>query len=139
MKFWDSSAVVPLVVDEHATGALQKLFATDPVLLVWWATKVECASALLRRERAGALSVAGSRQALARLESLAAAWQVVEPVADLRDAAIRMLRVHDLRASDALQLAAAYIASERRPANLEFVCRDDRLSRAAEREGFRLR
>jgi uncharacterized protein len=139
MKFWDGSAVVSLIVHENTTKALQTVFARDPVVLVWWATKVECASALLRRERAGALSVDATREAFARLDSLAATWHLVEPVVDLRDAAIRLLRVHDLRAAGALQLAAAYIGSERRPGTLEFVCRDDRLARAAEREGFPLR
>jgi hypothetical protein len=47
-----------------------------------------------------------------------------------------LLRVHDLRAADALQLAAAIAAAEGQPASLELVCLDDRLIRAAEREGF---
>jgi hypothetical protein len=46
------------------------------------------------------------------------------------------LRVHPLRAADALQLAAAYIAAERRPSSLELVILDDRLAAAARREGF---
>jgi hypothetical protein len=47
-----------------------------------------------------------------------------------------MLRVHDLRAADALQLAAGVAAAEGRPATLAFVCLDERLAAAAEREGF---
>jgi uncharacterized protein len=44
--------------------------------------------------------------------------------------------VHSLRAADALQLAAAIIASEARPASLQIVSLDDRLIDAARREGF---
>ena len=49
-------------------------------------------------------------------------------------------RQHDfsvpLRAADALQLAAAFAAAERRPASLEIVTLDDRLANAARKEGF---
>ena len=55
----------------------------------------------------------------------------IDPTPALRDTAIRLLRVHALRAGDALQLAAAIIASEHHPVSLEFVCLDDRLCIAA--------
>jgi hypothetical protein len=54
----------------------------------------------------------------------------------IREAAARFLRVHPLRAADALQLAAAFAAAERRPASLEIVTLDDRLANAARKEGF---
>jgi hypothetical protein len=54
----------------------------------------------------------------------------------LCDVALRLLRNHPLRAADALQLAAALIASEETPQTLEFICLDDRLALAARREGF---
>lgn len=56
----------------------------------------------------------------------------------IREAAVRFLRVHPLRAADALQLAAAFIAAERRPPSLEVVTLDDRLAVAARKEGFAL-
>lgn len=71
-----------------------------------------------------------------RLDRFAATWQEVQPTEPLRDNARRLLRVHDLRAADALQLAAGVAAAEGRPATLAFVCLDDRLAGAAEREGF---
>ena len=54
------------------------------------------------------------------------------------EAAIRFLRVHPLRAADALQLAAAFVAAERRPSSLELVTLDDWLAAAARKEGFLL-
>jgi predicted nucleic acid-binding protein len=54
----------------------------------------------------------------------------------LRECAIRLLRVHPLRAADAVQLAAAVIAAEMRPTSLEFVTADRRLADAARKEGF---
>lgn len=47
-----------------------------------------------------------------------------------------MLRVHPLRAADAAQLAAAFVAAERHPSSLEFVILDMRLAAAARKEGF---
>ncbi len=67
---------------------------------------------------------------------LAAGWHQVDPSDAVRETATRFLRVHPLRAADALQLAAAFIAAERRPASLAMVTLDDRLAAAARKEGF---
>jgi predicted nucleic acid-binding protein len=135
MKFWDSSAVVPLLVyEEHTEGALRRL-RQDPEMAVWWGTAVECASALARLERDGAPADRVA-DAFARLDALAEAWSEVEPHDDIRSTARRLLRVHPLRAADALQLAAAYLVAEGRPATLEVLTLDDRVRLAAVKEGF---
>ena len=136
MKFWDASAIVPLVMAEPTTGAMQALAQKDPVMLVWWATEVECASAIARLERDGALDESAVRETFDRLKQLAGGWHEVDPSDGVREAAVRFLRVHPLRAADALQLAAAFIAAERRPSSLEVVTLDDRLAGAARKEGF---
>jgi hypothetical protein len=136
MKFWDASAIVPLVVAETSTAQIQALAARDPAMLVWWATDVECASAIARLERDGALDDKGAAQAFDRLMQLAGSWHQIEPSDPIRETAVRLLRVHPLRAADALQLAAAIIAAERRPASLEMVTLDERLALAARKEGF---
>lgn len=136
MKFWDSSAIVPLLLSEVATPTMQALAARDPAILVWWATEVECASALARLEREGGIDATGVAKAFERMAQLAGGWYEVEPSDGVREAAVRFLRVHQLRAADALQLAAAFIASERRPSTLELVTLDERLAAAARKEGF---
>lgn len=136
MKFWDASAIVPLLVVETPTQQLQSIAAKDPAMLVWWGSQVECNSALARRERDGALDMRAMVPALRRLQQLSDAWHEVDPSDAVREAAIRFLRVHPLRAADALQLAAAFVAAERRPPSLEMVTLDDRLADAARREGF---
>ena len=70
------------------------------------------------------------------LSPLTDAWREVEPIARVRQVATRLVRVHALRAADALQLAAAIVAAEDDPPSLTFVTLDDRLARAAERVGF---
>lgn len=138
MKFWDSSALVPLLVQEPSSGTMLRMYEDDPELMVWWSTSIECVSALARLEREGSLASDDMANAFARLDAIAAAWREVLPVADVRRTATRLLRVHPLRAADALQLGAALVASELHPETLPLVTLDDRLAAAAEREGFRV-
>ena len=139
MRFWDSSAILPLLVGEATTHAMQALAAEDPSMLVWWATEVECVSAIARLERQENLATAATEAALGRLDALSESWSEVQPGEAARRTARRLLRVHNLRAADALQLAAAVVAAEGHPASLEIVTLDDRLTAAARREGFAVR
>jgi predicted nucleic acid-binding protein len=139
VRFWDSSALVPLLVEEEVTGALRDLYLGEPGTITWWGTPVECASAIARLEREERLSPPAVKESLQLLDTLARHWHRIEPVDAVLETARRLLRVHPLRAADSLQLAAAFLASEGRPKTLEFVCLDDRLGTAAEREGFRVR
>jgi predicted nucleic acid-binding protein len=94
---------------------------------------------LARLERQGDLADSAMRDAIERLDALAGGWNEVQPVEPVRRAARRLLRVHALRAADALQLAAAVVASEGHAASLEIVTLDDRLAEAAGREGHAVR
>jgi predicted nucleic acid-binding protein len=136
VRFWDSSALVPLLVAEPATAGVRERYVEDHAVAVWWATPVECASAVARLERDGALRAKAAAEAFRRLDALIPSWIEIEPAAELREIARRLLRAHPLRTGDALQLAAAYLVSERRPRTLELVTLDDRLAAAADREGF---
>jgi predicted nucleic acid-binding protein len=138
LRFWDSSALVPLVIQEDATAAIERLFGADPVVIVWWGTEVECVSAISRREREAELGPTEAQSALARLDTLAGGWSEVDPSEAVRQTARRLLRAYPLRAADALQLAAAIAAAEGVPRGTEFLTLDERLSSAASREGFTL-
>jgi predicted nucleic acid-binding protein len=136
VKFWDSSALIPLVVPETTSRSLQELYRNDPVVFAWWATEIECTSAIVRRQRDRSIADEVAADAFARLAALRLGWHEVEPGEEVREAAKRFLRVHDLRTADALQLAAAFFAAEARPSTLPFVSLDERLAGAARREGF---
>jgi uncharacterized protein len=138
VRFWDASAIVPLLVAEPMTPSLQTLAGHDPEMLVWWGSEVECVSALARLERGAALDIEAVSLAFERLKQLADGWHEVEPSDLVRESAVRFLRVHPLREADALQLAAAFMAAERRPASLQLVTLDERLADAARKEGFAL-
>lgn len=136
MKYWDSSALVSLVVEEHGSTDRRTLVEEDPHIVTWWASRVECASALNRLHRDGAVSLPVLRHLLERLEILASSWAEVNPSDELRLRALRLLRVHPLRAADSLQLAAALTLTAPAMSTLAFVSSDIRLSEAAEKEGF---
>ena len=138
VKFWDASAILPLLVAENTTRSLQALANRDSDLLVWWGSQVECASALARLERGVLLDVKEAASAFDRLKQRANGWHEIEPSEIIRENALRFLRVHPLGTAAALQLAAAFIAAERRPPSLEVVTLDDRLADAARKEGFEL-
>ena len=98
---------------------------------------MECQSAIVRRERAGELDAQDSARAIDALRTLAQSWAEVAPTERVREVAQRLVRVHDLRAADAFQLAAATVAAEGRNASMPFVTLDERLAEAAAREAFR--
>ncbi len=138
MRFWDSSALTPLLVDEAESDDREQAIAEDPGIVVWYATPAEIESAIARRGREG-MPGSVEQAARARLRVLAAAWYEVQPTNALRERAIRLLRVHPLRVADAFQLAAALIAFRERPVGAIFLTGDERLRRAAEREDFDVR
>jgi hypothetical protein len=137
MKFWDSSAVIPILVMEATTPIVSEILVQDRQMHVWWATEVECVSTLARLERE---NVAPSiiEAALDRLAALREDWSEIAAGAGVRDTAKRLLRVHALRAADSLQLAAASVLADGDPGSVTVVSLDDRLRDAARREGFQL-
>ncbi|MEO7744326.1 MAG: type II toxin-antitoxin system VapC family toxin [Usitatibacter sp.] len=136
MRFWDSSAIVALLVDERGSRELLEMVERDSAIIAWWGTPTECVSAIARREREGSFSAADSAKAIARLRLLAESWSEILASEQVRTVAIRLLRVHPLRSADSLQLGAAIVAADGEPKSLPFVCLDDRLRVAAEKEGF---
>jgi uncharacterized protein len=135
--FWDSSAIVPLLVAEARSLEMTDLVRTGTTRVVWWATLVECRSALQRLHRESALPTGTLDSALRRLTKLLESCDTVPPTEEVRRRASRLLAVHALRAGDALQLGAALVfAAEEQ--GVEFVCLDDRLREAASKEGFRI-
>jgi predicted nucleic acid-binding protein len=138
MKFWDSSAIVPLLVAEQHSSAMTELLDLDRVMVVWWGTPVECLSAFSRLERQGRLSPEEVDEGAGHLRALEDSWIEIQPTESLRSRAVRALGVHGLRAADSLQLAAALSWTPDPTEQTSFVCLDRELAGAARREGFSL-
>lgn len=138
MKFWDTSALIPLVVSERGTSRAERWLREDPDVVVWTLSRVECLSALARRRRA---EPGAARRLLAARRELLDAWErwsEVTAVDVVRRYAERLVETHPIRAADALQIGAALVAAEDRAGSLEFVTFDRTQGAAAEQEGFRV-
>jgi len=136
MRFWDASAVVPLLVAERPTVVVRRLLRADAGMAVWALAPLEVLSALWRRQRAADLDPREQAAAEQALHALEQAWSVIGDLDVVERRARRLLATHPLRAADAAQLAAALVACDERPELLPFVTLDDRLGDAARREGF---
>ncbi len=104
--------------------------------MVWWATTVEIRSAIARLYRSSELDDLAKRAALDRLFALKQGWREVLPGDKLRDQAETLLDTYPLRAGDGLQLAAAMIWCQQKPAGRRFISADSRLCEAASHAGF---
>lgn len=135
MKYWDASALLPLLLDEKGTSTVAPIYGEDPAQAVWCLTEVEVTSALARRTREG-MEAEALERARRELKLLLDRSTEIGSVAQIRARAVRLLNTHALRAADAVQLAAALTFCEEQPGSLSFVCLDDRLRDAARREGF---
>jgi len=135
MRFWDSSAVIPLLLEQPMSERARGLLAEDPDVVIWWATPIECASAFARLRREDLLTEAQEAEASRSMEQLRVGWFEMLPGDQVRAQAMRVLRLHALGAADSLQLAAALEWSGS-PATGTLVTFDARLASAAEREGF---
>jgi hypothetical protein len=136
MKYWDASGIVPLLVRQARTQDMERLLQEDSAVVTWWGTPLECLSALMRLVRERRLTADDLSGAERRLHELRNGWDEILPSEACRRMAERMLRVHALRAADALQVAAALVASDHDPSRLEIVCLDQRMSEVGRKEGF---
>lgn len=135
--FWDTSALVPLCVQQQPTSAVRKLLDRHAIA-VWWATPVEMRSAFERLLRMGHLTTPQHAVAGARLEKLRRGWRELQPTEALRVQAESFLMSYSLRAADALQLAAAWTWCSGHPQDFVFISGDAQLLEAAQQAGFQI-
>ena len=133
--FWDSSAIVPLCLEQPSTAAARVL-TMQFGLVVWWAAAVEVRSAVARLVRMRQISSRGQVQAILLLEMLRNEWREIRPIDQVRERAEQLLDRFPLHAADALQLAASWIWCQGHPRNRRFISSDVQLLDAARRVGF---
>ena len=138
MRFWDTSALVPLLILERGTPAAARWLREDPVVIVWTLTRVELLSALARHRREAPQDSAVLSAAQRDLREAWERWSEVTAVDVVRGHAERIVETYPLKAADALQIGAALVAAQRNPALHEFVTFDESLATSAEREGLRV-
>lgn len=134
--FWDTSALVPLCCYQSQSAQARQAARTYSRQVVWWGTFIEAVSSLNRLTREAALTLDASKQAFERLDYLRSRWNEIQPTEDVRERAERLLRIHKLRAADALQLAAALVWCKDRARGRMLIGSDGNLLEAASAEGF---
>ena len=136
MRFWDSSALVPIFVKEAATLQVEGWRASDPGITTWMMTRVEVLAAIARRKRDRPDLVALWNRVVSDVNEVSLRWIEIYDAVAARLHAERIVMEHALRTADALQLGAALVAADGDPQSLELVTLDRRLAEAARREGF---
>jgi uncharacterized protein len=135
LAFWDTSALVPLCVRQSSTPRAITLYKIYDAV-VWWASPVEIASALARLARMKQLDSSDWAKSRRLAADLADAWFVIQPSDALRAKATQLVDRYELRAADALQLAAALEWCEDVPRGRVFLTADQKLREAAVLSGF---
>ena len=138
MRYWDASALLPLIVTEADSDLVRGWLSDDDHIVTWVWTRTEITGAIERRTREGSISRPQRRAVLDRLSALAGGWDEVTEVLAVRTRANALLARHALRAADAGQLGAALLVQEQLAGPLTFACRDQRLVSAADLEGLRV-
>ena len=138
MIYWDSSALIPLLIEEPHSQLVKEIIRKDLEVVTWWGSLLECLSAVSRRRREGILSHDEEDDLRQRLETAFETWTEIEPGEELRRSAGLLLFRHPLRSADSLQLAAALTWVAKDPHGHQFVCLDGRLRDAARNEGFKV-
>jgi uncharacterized protein len=136
LRFWDASAILPLIIEEPGSELALSWLREDQHLMLWGLTRLELASAIERRAREGLLRPPERAAALRRSQRIADDAHEIVDLAAVRSRAAAVLARHALRAADAAQLGAALLVADPDPASLTMVVLDRRLAAAAEREGL---
>ncbi|MCC5844532.1 MAG: type II toxin-antitoxin system VapC family toxin [Verrucomicrobia bacterium] len=136
MTYWDSSALVTLFVEQAVSLKYRKIHARNPQVVTAWHAVPECASAFCRLRREGFLTETQLSEVLIRLQSQSAHWLILASGTRLEQVTLRVLRLHPLRAMDAIHLAAACLIRGETVSTMNFLSEDNRLLEAAAKEGF---
>jgi predicted nucleic acid-binding protein len=103
--FWDTSALVPLCVQQHPSSAVRELLRQHEIT-VWWATSVEMRSAFERLLRMGQLTQSEHVAAGTRLEKLRRGWRELQPTEALRAQAEVFLMSYSLNGAQEMRRTA---------------------------------
>lgn len=140
--FLDTSAVAKLYIREAGTDQMLALAGREdsPNLVIVSLCRVELYAAIRRRVRSGDLALEDAQAALVAFREHLSSIYIVQPVTEgVLEIAVDLLDRHELRAYDAVQLAACLsLTLAERERRATFVCADRRLCGAAEAEGLRV-
>ena len=133
ISYFDTSAVVPLIVDEASTELCSRAWNDSTRVVCARLLYPEARAALARAERIGRLDGSQLRGAVAELDSIIAQVDHIEVTAALAQEAGELAEAHGLRGHDAVHLAAAAAVHDN---DLVLVTGDTSLAAAARALGL---
>ena len=136
-RYFDASALVKRYVHEVESPAVNRWLG-ESSSATCRLSEAEIAATLARKLRDHELSSATHKQKIALLNADLVSMRVIEMSPAIFVGVNAVVERYPLRAGDALHLAAALILRDVLGEELEFVCYDTRLRRAAQAEGLRV-
>lgn len=133
VAYFDSSALVKLVIDEHGSEQAAQLWDGADAVLTSRVAHPEVRAALAASERGGRLDTEAHRQSEADWEGLHQALRLVEVTPQLETDAADLAELHALSGFDAIHLASALTIAI---APVVVATWDARLHRAAQAVGL---
>ncbi|MHB1782768.1 MAG: type II toxin-antitoxin system VapC family toxin [Acidimicrobiales bacterium] len=133
IAYFDTSAVVPLLVDEPASERACLLWDQAERIAVSRLLYAEGRAALAMASRTGRISRSGLRRSVDGLERLCSQTDVVEPSQAVVRRAGALAEAHGLRGYDAVHLASAETLAD---VEVVLVAGDGALCRAASALGI---
>jgi len=133
LAFWDSSALVKLLVEEPGTDVAVALWDESAGVVASRLSVPEVSAALAAAERGGRVDRARARVARNEWLRYLLALDVVEISADIADHAAGLAASHPLSGADAVHLATAMALGD---GELVLATWDRRLAAAAVAEGL---
>jgi hypothetical protein len=89
--FWDSSAIIPLCVDEPMSRQMKGFLSEKEPMVAWWGTFTECCSAFARLRRDEVISEKEEDNLRQILQVIASVWSEIRPVDEVKSIASRLL------------------------------------------------
>ena len=133
IAYFDTSAIVPLLVDEATTEPCQRLWTESTRVVSVRLIYPEARAALARAGRMGRLTRSQLNAAVLELDSLIDEVDVIELSPDIAVSAGELAQQHGLRGYDAVHLAAALAVADD---DLVLVTGDVELAAAAQAAGI---
>jgi predicted nucleic acid-binding protein len=135
IRYFDASALVKRYVVEEHSETVQGLLSSGSVATSRL-SEVEVVSALARRCREGAFSESERDRTFDQIPRDFERFHVIEIVPEITALTYDLLRKHNLRAGDSLQLASCLYLSAKLGRDVPLIGFDSRLTEAAEAEGL---
>lgn len=134
----ESSAVLTWLLNEASSAQVRQALAAAEIVITSDLTLIECDRVILRAAALGDLTEAEAADRRAHLMTASSHWHVLTIGSEVVERSRRPFPVEPIRTLDAIHLASALVARSA-VAGLEVLTLDDRIRKAAERLGLRVR